>query len=1075
MLWVAIHGLANGEQLEESILNRPLYELKERTDYLYQQITAYAGVSPFETVLIPDLAVDPESELQLGDIVYLDPTTRKLTKAAATTDLFNNIFLQADIASIALGIVTYLNPVDSPTIGTVAMLGKVTLSDAVSGSWLTTRMLETGEAFRSGPYYLSSVEPGKITANPAGPAIYIGYFLNQVADPTLLDYAIISTQYKDVASAHNHRAIAMATQPAGTQTYVADPITGTHTVYGFDPTADIETFDGLATVDADDILTAAETFIEDNLIGLTLYNVTKATSATITDNDAHTITAAGIDWDVDDEYKVGKRCRIVIKGSWLSTEDVQYTLTLAGASIAAPPSGGVTGFDSVYMHCVSSDPNEETTISRIRSYESLVAIGTKGLTVCLENIIATAWNTVEESATGSGSLGTSRREWILDIPEQIKGWQAVRERKYFSDHFSGTDQKYSFIVLGGPQSSDDNRLLDTVTVKALHLYRIIYGTTVPTDGDTVTVSIDAVAANDRIYEFDDNESVTSPNIKVAIVAGDADLSFRNLVDAILAEEITGVDTAISIVNHHLLIGTTNIGDVATTYTLGVTEILAAGPWDIGATNGLMVYDKDHVALVPTTSYWSNADFYTPLLLSNNLYIMVIPYDSDGTDPVGTEIVNSDYWDCDILDEAPGAYFIYNIYTHQEFSQTYPPIPFVSGALVLNGIELDSYALFTTSYSYRFGTTGVYWMTNKYGYVPWPADWVSVTNPGSAGNIQNMVYHNIRMATGDSGIVSSLQPAPNSPIRVLKCGTSEDGTVGNLMLDLDLQLTELSSNIEGYQVYKGISSNKLLKGPVVSEIVAGPGVTISSPPGVDNGRGKVTVGLSSGAGLSGLFENVSLENAKQEKIGMFPYVRLLGWVTGGTNINTGFTCNFKLPHTISGNYRVLVYLTMFGETVVSNVEGVDPSTLIKYAGLEFSYSVLHDYLTPAGDNSIDNLVDGIITPASAVSIDVPIGLAATYPANIYNAYDPIIIHNNENEPVKENMRIMWLLGNPFPKVEYDGGGTQIGDLQGGSPVDPAYAYVTAGSLVSIRVRRAASSATPAYTSNLGFINMMWQLV
>ena len=65
--------------------------------------------------------------------------------------------------------------------------------------------------------------------------------------------------------------------------------------------------------------------------------------------------------------------------------------------------------------------------------------------------------------------------------------------------------------------------------------------------------------------------------------------------------------------------------------------------------------------------------------------------------------------------------------------------------------------------------------------------------------------------------------------------------------------------------------------------------------------------------SGEFDEVALENAKQELIGMFPYVKLMGWTTGGTgNIPTGFVAKFRVPHTISSalKFRVLTYMTVF---------------------------------------------------------------------------------------------------------------------------------------------------------------------
>ena len=53
-LWVNIIGFANGETLEDDVLNRPVRQLRERTDYLYGRLMALAGSDMFESVRLLD-------------------------------------------------------------------------------------------------------------------------------------------------------------------------------------------------------------------------------------------------------------------------------------------------------------------------------------------------------------------------------------------------------------------------------------------------------------------------------------------------------------------------------------------------------------------------------------------------------------------------------------------------------------------------------------------------------------------------------------------------------------------------------------------------------------------------------------------------------------------------------------------------------------------------------------------------------------------------------------------------------------------------------------------------------------
>ena len=1059
-LWCAIHGFANGEYVTQEVLNRPIIELKERSDYLYARLRNLIGDNPFESVRFIDMQVATEGDNipLVKDFVYLNPTTYKLEKAVATVGLFDNIFRASDASALTIGVLISVS--DDGKLGTVVSYGKIPGSDSL-GSWSVADLLETDEVFRSGPYYLSSVEPGKLTANPSGPAIYVGQIFNQSANPLLVDYLVLSPQYKDLAESHIHRAIPLTTQPAGYHFHVDDVLTGYHEIYGFNPTSFADTTDGTHSggmgVAAMEVSTPS--FVAGNLVGLTLTNISKNLSGTITANTTTTVTATGVTWDTGDTYKLSNRCRLTVKGCFNDLNSTQYTFLLAASNILNPPQSGppdsVAGFHDVWLHWTSTDPNEASGAVQLRSYELPVTVGTKGLVVVLENVLGALYADYVESCEAA------RRTWTLTIPDQVKGWLAHKSYgRYVTSHVT-TEQGFSFITMGGPFDAGDARMTDQIIVKAMYLHKLTYGTTNAADGNTITI-------DGTVYEFDSNASVTAGNVQIDI-ATTPDETFANLVSAIVDEDISTVDCAIDEDAHLVIIGVADAATVTTTLpdpAITLDPIGLAGPWAIGASNGLLVYDKNHKALVVTDSYWNNAAYWTPKTLKNGLQVMVIPYALDGTAAIGDILANNDSWSYQLVDEAPGTKFMYNVAMHGELLQVYPPIPFGEGSLVLNGVELDSFDVFPDHYTYRLGLTGLYWVNNKYGYVPWPASWSDYLTPVAAETVQNMVFHNVRMAIGNTSVVTSLRPAPNSPVRIYKCGTADSGTVGDLAIDVDLSLSELNANMEGYTVFKSVRNNQLLKGPVVSEVIAGPGIAVSSPAGVPAGRGKVMVSLSNGAGLGGEFEDIALENAKQEMLGMFSYIRLLGWNTRlTTNINTGFTAKFKVPTVIQGNYRVLVYMTVFGEEDIASPLDPEDST-IKRAGLEFSYSVLHDYLHPSGTNPYDNLRDGIIVPPSTRLVSIPIGSTSTSPT--YTAYDPMIVHNNPSEPDQQR-RISWVLGDPFPAVGdiYSGSGAQI------NPLD---AFVTSGSLVAIRVKRTGiGSAAEEYTANLGFINLYWRLI
>jgi hypothetical protein len=988
-LWVAVHSLKNLEQVEETVLNRPIYELVERTNYLYGRISDLAGNSLFESVRVTSVALVTTGTTApiVGDFVYLDETQNKYAKAIASPSALDQF--SAANSAYALGILLSI----SGSSGTVVLLGKLNLTTGTS-PWNLSSMVPTGETFRNGPYYLSSVEPGKMTANPQGPAIYLGYVMENPSNPGYGGYIMLGPQYKDMKDAHTHRVYALYSQPGGTQ-YVSGPApTDTHAVRGFD-----------------------------------------------------TVTAG----DPGDHIP-----RLVLTGTWQGLTSTQYTVWLSNSNsptenraASSPP----TSWDH-YIHWSSSDPSEGSGVSRIWSYETQVPIGTKGVIANLENSTAADWDDPFTVAVAD----VDKRTWVVDVPEMTRGWLQRKYRQYFTG-YPIVNNGFSFIVMGGPLTTTDARLWDTLTVKCAKLYSLDW-TGNASAGETVTIGT----------------TVLTFGTDVVIDVGDPDQTYLNLMEAIVDAAITGVDVCEDVDNARLIIAVPTAITVSDAVANATTTLVSAGAGDLSTGTGdLMVYDQYRKALIATDSYWDGPEYWTPVDLTNGLQLMAIPYNNAGVAATGSLIAVGDYWDATLADEAPGAYFAYAMGMHPALAAHYPPIPVDSGTLILNGVELDSYTLFPTNPTYRLSLYNIYWYSDDLGTVPWPRDWVDVNNPGSPAYAQNLAFHFIRMGIGNTGIVTSLRPAPDSPIRVLKCGTGEAGTVGDLALDLDLNLQDVNANLAGYQVFKGVSGSKLLRGPVVERIIPGPGITITQPAGVPNGQGAVTISSDSSA-YGGEFEEVSLENAKQERIGMFPYIRLLGWTTGATNINSGFIAKFRVPHTLGyadvvPQFKVVVYMTVFGETSIAAAIGHK-----LYAGIDFEYSILPDFFpvsyggsdTAAAWNSLDaTLPDGLMTLASPIHADIPFGDVAALPNPIYKSYDPMLIHNNSTgELADTDRRIAQVLGNPFPNAPELAGWTL--------PADKA--VVRPGSIVGIRVTRSAATAgLSEYTNPIGFINIRWRLI
>ena len=216
------------EKVDATTLNVPINQLRERTDYLKNQVDELLGSGPFEAVRLNGIRLNPNDIPAVNSIVYIEPGTRYYSKALSdilVTPVYP--YTLGTSGSYAVGMITSA----TGTTGTVVLYGKVNLSTI-----LLSTMLNADEIFRDGPYYLSTTEPGKMTANPKGMAIFIGHFYASTSNAGYGDFAELAPQLKDLYEAHLHKQFVIASQPAGSPITTGTEVEDTWTVRGFKPT-----------------------------------------------------------------------------------------------------------------------------------------------------------------------------------------------------------------------------------------------------------------------------------------------------------------------------------------------------------------------------------------------------------------------------------------------------------------------------------------------------------------------------------------------------------------------------------------------------------------------------------------------------------------------------------------------------------------------------------------------------------------------------------------------------------------------------------------------------------------------
>lgn len=376
----AVLGLVDGQPGDAVTFNVPLSALRERTDYLKAQIDALLGTSPFSSVRVSDAALDPTATPTVNSFVYLDPATN--TFKAARADIVNDLVTGiAGPGSPALAIGLLVQA--AGTVGTVVMFGRVDLSAVPLSS-----LMQNGETFRDGLYYLSAIEAGKMTTNPGGVSIILGVF--RAASSTYAHSAYLSPQWRDLLEAHIHQGFILPGIPAGDQERTGAP---------FDPLVDFYRVRGIKP----------------------------------------------------DDYQPGggssgePPVRLFLTGQWLGQGNPTYTVWIEGGGT------DMTSAIIRWTTDDGSDDDGGIGV-RVSEYENPVPIGTKGLQVVLEKgydstLLAPDWNLQDFWALDQ-TVPQVERQWTVKVPERIRGWMPkwVRQVSVYSGSTATPD--YQLLIFG---------------------------------------------------------------------------------------------------------------------------------------------------------------------------------------------------------------------------------------------------------------------------------------------------------------------------------------------------------------------------------------------------------------------------------------------------------------------------------------------------------------------------------------------------------------------------------------------------------------------------------------------------
>ena len=903
-MWSQLKKFSDGDSLNAETLNVPISQLGERTAYLYNRLKALRDSGTMSSVILTDVMLSTEkgAEPYVGNIVYIDQDKQLVSTARATMSLYDDF--KASDSAFSIGILTR----KEGNIGDVLIYGSMNLNPDGSPIYVSD-IIESGESFRPGRYYLSANEAGKLTANPNGPIIYVCSIGGSVSTLGAFDsgVALVTPQFLDIGTSHIHRTAVLTARPAGTLSTAGYlPVKYTDDDGNVKPEALALRFGG--------------TWTSDSPVSYQFY---------LTQNTANWpdgVVLHWIEWCDNKEDAIGGHVDIPAPDVEVPVSNgltVRLSLPESNKLVAYSvdeeyertwpvfifPDAGKGWLDHQPM-AISSLPGEKST-----SANPLPHIAVKGK--------------INDSPM-TVNFAFPAQTQILSIYDIVAYEDATWSEE------EGTGVKYSRFTY--PASSDN--LVSSAA-----------------GGVTYVFSKDVDA-------FDSEDDTLEP---IAIGPNKAD-TVHNLADA-LNKSGTGFFAVLESSNGTVAklvamdAAEIKISSVLDGGIISFRETKTCSKYDVSGTNSddmnMVVYDANHWIL-STDAVVEHVQSYTWKGIGNNLSILVFQDVEEGSTAV---IDVGSVLSCVISDDDSSALYDYVIGFDPQIANYWPPVPAKSAALMVNGVEMDNKAILPDSPTVSFGRNTIHWYENSFGRKPWPEAFVTRGANIDPAHDKAEVMHWVRGFQGATGPVTSIQVKKGSPFKIVGFGTDSYANTGDLEIAGDFDFNMVDGGAPGYVVPKRARNGKLIGGPVVERIIGGAGISIVSQAGSPAGQGNVIVSLDNGAYHS-QFTDIALENAEQSKIGMFPYIRLRGYATSIIS-PSAFTAVMRVPTNLpDGKYYLQMQASVFGENGFTG-------SVKKFACVKFSYNILPDYRV-SDEMSYRNLKSTLLKPDGERTIVIPFG-------------------------------------------------------------------------------------------------------
>ena len=273
-------------------------------------------------------------------------------------------------------------------------------------------------------------------------------------------------------------------------------------------------------------------------------------------------------------------------------------------------------------------------------------------------------------------------------------------------------------------------------------------------------------------------------------------------------------------------------------------------------------------------------------------------------------------------------------------QAFPAFPSSFTMLYRNGVLQLPIDTDHVNGSYLVNQDGLWWFDAL--TPPWTLD---INDPLTTANI--LLQTTKLNPFYKSSVVTTITPDTtdhsNNVLSLIDKSSLTTAKSGDLLLKFDLPVstpeTAITNNdlaIKSIEYSKETGSLIPTTGPVVAELIAGPGVSLTAG---EPGSGSITVSLSDYV-LSGDVEDIEPEEADFVYKGLHSYLRLRNPTV--TNQRIGFVGKFLLPYSLPTATPCLIKLLAFNEA--NNGAGGAPTSF------NFEYLVSKEGIDPSTNNA-----------------------------------------------------------------------------------------------------------------------------